>query len=83
MSAPTLHVDARRTGPTAFRGLRLRLKPAHPVLRVCAGRVVAPQRSTAHRTSATARGAVAAGGVRRPGNLRREQLGASIIAYGV
>ena len=28
MSAPTLHVDAPRTGPTAFRGLRLRLKPA-------------------------------------------------------
>ena len=29
MSAPTLHVDAPRTGPTALRGLRLRLKPAH------------------------------------------------------
>jgi Family of unknown function (DUF5994) len=30
MSAPTLHVDARRTGPTVSRGLRLRLKSAHP-----------------------------------------------------
>jgi hypothetical protein len=28
MSAPTRHVDTLRTGPTAFRGLRLRLKPA-------------------------------------------------------
>jgi hypothetical protein len=28
MSAPTLHADALATGPTAFRGLRLRLKPA-------------------------------------------------------
>ena len=30
MSAPNLHVDARRTGPTVLRGLRLRLKPAGP-----------------------------------------------------
>jgi Family of unknown function (DUF5994) len=30
MSAPTLHVDALRAGPTAFRGLRLRLKRVHP-----------------------------------------------------
>ena len=30
MSAPTLHVDALRTGRTAFRGLRMQLKPAHP-----------------------------------------------------
>ncbi|MGO4443410.1 DUF5994 family protein [Mycobacterium sp. 2YAF39] len=30
MSAPTLHVDALRTGPTAFRGLRLRLKRVDP-----------------------------------------------------
>ena len=30
MSAPTLHVDALRASPTALRGLRLRLKSAHP-----------------------------------------------------
>jgi ppGpp synthetase/RelA/SpoT-type nucleotidyltranferase len=30
MSAPTLHVDALGAGPTAFRGLRLRLKRAYP-----------------------------------------------------
>ena len=36
MSAPSLHVDALRAGPTAFRGLRLRLKRVLPVRRVCA-----------------------------------------------
>ena len=73
----------RASAPIANRLSPIAVEARPPVLRACAGRLVAPDRSTAHRTSAPARSTGAADGVRRPGYLRRDQVGARIIAYGV
>ena len=73
----------RASAPIGNRLSPIAVEARPPVLRVCAGCLVAPDRSTVHRTSAPACSPVAAGGVRRPGYLRRDQVGAKIIAYGV
>ena len=73
----------RASAPIGNRLSPIAVEARPPVLRVCAGRLVAPDRSTVHRTSAPACSPGAAGGVRRPGYLRRDQVGATIIAYGV
>ena len=75
MSAPTLHVEHPEDRPNGLPRSAVAVGAPTPVLRVCAGRLVAPNRSTAHRTSAAAHSTVVVGGVRRPGNL--QQLGAS------
>ena len=73
----------RASTPIGNRLSPIAVEARPPVLRVCAGRLVAPDRSTAHRTSAPACSPGAAGGVRRPSYLRRDQMGATIIAHGV
>ena len=73
----------RASTPIGNRPSPIAVEARPPVLRVCAGRLVAANQSTVHRASAPARSPVAAGRVRRPGHLRRDQLGAKIIAHGV
>ena len=77
------HFGPRKRGPIGNRLSPIAVEARRPVLRACAGRLVAPDRSTVHRTSAPAHSPGAAGGLRRPGHLRRDQVGATIIAYGV
>jgi hypothetical protein len=60
-----------RTAPTATEARA-------PFYRLCAGRLVAANRSAVHRTSAPAGGAIGAVGNHRAGDLRRNQLGLSI-----
>ena len=79
------HVDLppRTARQSAFRGLRLRLKPAHRSCGFVQG-AWWPRSNQLHtELPPLLTVTVVAGGLRRPGDLRRDQVGASIIAFGV
>ena len=83
MSAPILSFQTAHARRSGIGSLRLRLKPAH---RSCGSVQGAwwPRTDQLHTELPLLLAALlAAGGVRRPGDLRRDQLGASIIADGV
>jgi hypothetical protein len=83
MSAPPLSFETTQSSSMDDRTSPIAVEARAPFCRRCAGRLVAADRPTVHRTSAAARGLVVAGGDCRAGDSRREQLGLSSIADGV
>ena len=83
MSAPILSFQTAHARRSGIGSLRLRLKPAH---RSCGSVQGAwwPRTNQLHTELPLLLAALcAAGGIRRPGHLRRDQLGATIIADAV
>jgi len=73
----------RTSTPIGDRPSPIAVEARPPVPWACAGRLVAPDRPTVRRTSAPTCSTDTAGRVRRPSYLRRDQMGATIIAHGV
>ena len=83
MSAPILSFGTAHARRSAIGFLRLRLKPAHRSCGFVQGAWWPRTDQLFTELPPLLAVAGAAGGVRRPSHLRRDQMGATIIAYGV